>query len=157
MMITAPTAQEFCNITMLVNKEYKGYWHGSAFRKHPRGVFRDRLLFVNHWNTNCYCEVKVATDPAAKLIMGCQNPAAYGNPMPKVSSGELVTVYKDGQWVAEGPWCEKIVTILDALKLETEELQERKRQENTAKIEASKIAAKKRLDLAAAAWSQPLH
>lgn len=151
MGIEAPSAEEFCRI--IGAKKLDGSWSGSAFRHHPKGIFRERMLFTNEWNVNHYCSVKVATDPDATLVLGCQDPAAHGNPNPKMSSGDLVTVYQNGRWVSDGPWCEKIVRVLDDVQREIREMVEAERKEYEARQEASKIEAQARLAAAAAAVS----
>jgi len=143
---TAPTAAEFCNI--IGAKKVAGHWSGSAFGHHPKGIMRERMVFTNEWNTNNYCSVRVMTDPEAKLVLGCQEPAAHGNPNPTVSSGELVTVYRNGWWISEGPWCERICAILEDVKSEIKELAAAERAEHEARSKASQDAAQKSLDAA---------
>ena len=150
MAIEAPSAAEFCSI--IGASKLAGFWSGSAFRDHPRGIIRERMIFTNKWNVHNYCDVKVITDPDAKVIMGCQQSAAHGNPYPSVDRGELVTVYKDGRWVAEGPWCERIVAILDEAKAEIAEIKAQEQAEYQRKQEAAKAEAARKLDLARAAF-----
>lgn len=151
--IKAPTREEFCAVVTSRGKgqHIDGYWSGSAFRDHPVGVFREQLLFTNKWNVNNYCSVQVATDRNAKLVLGCQDSCARGNPYPTVTSGDLVTVYRDGEWIADGPWCEKVVRILDDLKRERAEFIEKRKAEAKAESDAARRAAAERLDAARAA------
>ena len=109
------------------------------------------MVFTNHWNVNNYCDVKVMTDPEARLVLGCQEPAAHGDPHPTASSGELVTVYRNGKWISDGPWCEKIVRILADVKAETEANLEAERVAYDEQVRQSKIAAQASLKAAAAA------
>ena len=148
----APTAAEFCRI-IPGDKRLPGYWSGSAFRHHPQGIFRDRMIFTNEWNVNNYCSVKVMTDPDARLVLGCQESAAHGDPSPSASSGDLLAVYHNGQWIADGPWCEKIIKILEDVKRETAALRQSDREANEAQQREAKAAAQKRLAAAAAALS----
>lgn len=150
-MIEAPSAARFC--ALIGNRRLDGYWYGSAFRNHPRGIFRERMLFANHWNVNNYCSVKVATDPDAQLVLGCQESAAHGGPWPKMSSGDLVTVYSNGKWVADGPWCEKIVRILDDVERELSALREAEKEASERRQQAASDDAAARLDAARAAFN----
>lgn len=149
-MIEAPKAARFCAI-ISAEKRVAGYWSGSAFRHHPKGIFRERMVFTNEWNVNDYCSVAVATDPEAKLVLGCQDPAAHGNPLPRMSSGDLVAVYRNGKWIKDGPWCEKVVRILDEVSAEVLALKSADKAEYEAQQEASRMAASDRLKAAAAA------
>lgn len=149
-MVEAPSAARFCS-TISAEKRVAGYWSGSAFRHHPKGIFRERMVFTNEWNVNNYCSVAVATDPEAKLVLGCQESAAHGNPSPKMSSGDLVTVYRNGEWVSDGPWCEKIIRILDEVAAEVSALKSADKDEYERRQEASRNVAADRIKAAAAA------
>ena len=150
-MIDAPTAAEFCSIITANRTKVVGHWSGSAFRDHPVGIFRERMIFANYWNTNNYCDVKVMIDPDATLVLGCQESGAHGNPYPKASSGDLVTVYRNGQWVSDGPWCEKIVRILADVKAETAANVAAEIEARAERTRLSKLAASDSLQSAAAA------
>lgn len=150
MTIEAPKASYFCRV--IGTKRVAGWWSGSAFRSHPRGIFRENMLFTNEWSTYDYCSVKVATDPDAKLILGCKDSCAHGNPHPSVSSGDLVTVYRDGSWVADGPWCERVVAILAEVEREIAEIAASEKAEADRKQAAAKAEARAKLDAARAVF-----
>ena len=109
------------------------------------------MIFANHWHVDKACDVKVMTDPSAKLVLGHQDSASHGNAYPSASCGELVTVYRHGNWIADGPWCEKIIRILDDLESEWDEMLEVRKAKDEARTLASQKAAQDSLRAAAAA------
>jgi hypothetical protein len=111
------------------------------------------MLFTNEWHVHNYCSVKVITDQNARVIMGCKDPAAYGNPHPTVDRGELVTVYRNGSWIADGPWCARIVAILNDAEKEIAELKKKTSAKQQQLDEQAKLKAQASLDAARAAFS----
>lgn len=66
----------------------------------------------------------------------------YGNQMVRVSvvvpeddTVELVTIWADGKWEADGPWVDDLPEVLAALKEEIAIEQERRRREEQERIE----------------------
>lgn len=143
---------KFCKLIAKA-REYRleGCWYGSAYRSHPCGVYREGLLFTNHWNIDNACDIRAATVPTATLFLGCQDPRVYGDPYPKPSAGEFIVVWNNGRWLIEGPWQEKASRILyeieaeikqqeEKYKEEKEHQQQRARNEYLAKIKALRAA-----------------
>jgi hypothetical protein len=106
------------------------------------------MIFTNEWNVNHYCSVKVITDTSAKIVMGCNAPASYGNPHPTVSSGDLVTVYRNGSFTSGGPWVVMIPKILEEVKAEILAEAEAEKAAHDARQESSRAEAQKRIEAA---------
>lgn len=128
---------------------------GSAYCCHPQCYRSDsgRVVLVNDWNTNDYCSVRVVDTPGATILRGANDSWGRGNPFPRASEGELVTVWNDGKWVKHGPWDDAVRETVAEL---IEKLMRHRAQtclEKHVKVlvwEKEKVAADKKLE---AAWA----
>lgn len=86
-----------------------GKWRGDAYCYHPHGVIVRPMVYTDHHNINGYCDACVMTDPAARFKpRGEGREASLGSgpsPNPRPETGELVMIYRNGDWVGpDGPW-----------------------------------------------------
>ena len=88
---------------------------GSAYRKVRLCYYEDGILLVSDHHTNHFCRIRIATDPKASIVRGCQESRAHGNPNPKPDRGELVSVWNEGHWINRGPWEAPIRALLSRL------------------------------------------
>jgi hypothetical protein len=102
----------------------KNFWSGDSFRSWKNGIYREGILFINEGNSYDNCTIKVASNPIGKLILGCQNSCANGDPHPTLSEGEFIIVWKDGKWLIEGGWQKKASRILYDLEIEIETIKQ---------------------------------
>lgn len=125
----------FCTLVSDAHRlKVPGSWSGSAYGNHPRGVYREGLLFTDHHHIHdCGC-IRAAEVPTAKLRLGCQDSRAHGNPMPSSSESGFVAVWSDGAWVMRGPWEDRASRILFDLAREVAEAK--------AMADAAKLAEK---------------
>lgn len=105
----APTIQQFRNSFGSWAEGLPGKWKGDAYRYHPHGVIARPMIYTDHHNTSGTCDAQVMTDKTAKFKpRGEGREASIGNgpcPNPIPETGELVTVYRNGEWVGpDGPW-----------------------------------------------------
>jgi hypothetical protein len=136
-----------------------GKWKGDAYCYHPHGVIARPMVYTDHHNVSGACDAHVMTDPEAKFKpRGVGREASLGNsgllPNPKPESGELVMVYRNGDWVGpDGPWRAQmrrdmantlwsIRTISRRLRQEREQAERERQAELVAKFEAAALAFK---------------
>lgn len=88
----------------------KGKWKGDAYGYHPHGVISRPMIYTDHHNVSGSCDAQVMTDPASKMKPwdSGREASCYGGvhgPCPRPETGELVLVYRNGEWVGpDGPW-----------------------------------------------------
>ena len=105
----APTIQQFRSAFGSF-APITGAWKGDAYCYHPHGVIRRPMVYTDHHNVSGACDAQVMTDPSAVFKpRGEGREASLGNsglsPNPRPETGELVMVYRNGEWVGpDGPW-----------------------------------------------------
>jgi hypothetical protein len=150
----APSQNQFCNILADARRyKLKGHWQGSTHGCHPCGVFREGIIFTNHWHTADLCSAEVVLDPTSPMAEISSDPRSYGgNPYLRPERGGTLQVYYTGRWLEEdGPWRQKILKVLSDLEAEIihkrreeegqrEAENQKKQREHAQKLEAARAA-----------------
>lgn len=125
---------------------------GSAFRSHSQCLFRDGILFIDHWKTWGDYEISIANDPSKTPSKGCQDSCAYEDPYPKIEAG-WTTVWRSGTWKKTGPWCEKIADCLARLLEEADVILAQMEAATKAAQDAARRERQEQEQNLIAAWS----
>lgn len=108
-MTRAPTIHQFRR-SFGTHMSVAGRWTGDAYGYHPHGVIMRPMIYTDHHDVSGRCDAQVMTDPAAKMkpVASGREASLHGSSAsctPKPETGELVTVYRNGEWVGpDGPW-----------------------------------------------------
>lgn len=111
--------------------------NGSSYRKVRLCYYKNGILLTSKNHRDGYCSISICTEPNAGIRLGCQDSWYDGNPNPKPTKGEFVTVWSNGSWISwanQGPWYNKIVQLLHDLKKKLEiKILEKKKEEELKK------------------------
>ena len=125
---------------------------GSAYKCHPQMYWEDGILLTSHWRTDNSCDIKIASDPDAALVLGVNDSWSNRSPYPSVATGSLVIVWNGG-WVSQGPWQKRVVAVVGKLARRLEAYRYRKTVSNhRERIRVAKRAKLEKESLIAA-WS----
>ena len=88
---------------------------GGAFRACFLGFYKDGVLLGSTHHSDMNCDIKIASNPEAKFIYGCQDSRCYGDPHPSLSEGKWVTVWQShgrDSKIKDGPWVSKVKEVI---------------------------------------------
>lgn len=108
-MTKAPTISQFRR-SFGTHLSVNGRWQGDAYGYHPHGVICRPMVYTDHHHISRHCDAKVMTDPTARMkpLASGRDASLHGsssNCVPTPETGELVTVWRNGDWVGpDGPW-----------------------------------------------------
>jgi hypothetical protein len=91
---------------------------GSAYRTVRLCHWSGGILLTSNHHRDCSCSIRIVSDRSATCSKGCDDPRCNGDPFPKLSKGEFIVVWADGEWVKKGPWEKPIKELLENLILE---------------------------------------
>jgi hypothetical protein len=146
---------EFCRLVSQARQyRAKGWWDGSAFRRHPCGLVVDTVKLTNYWNVDDLCDIQI-TDGAGWDTRGvCRDSLAHGDPHPKPIEGGALQVWRCGRW-ADPLYEEQLRTRLLAILTAAAEHIEQAQARECAEQEAAQAAADaKRQHVTAAALAK---
>lgn len=128
---------------------FPGYWEGSAFRSHPCGIISGVIKFTNDWHCDDYCSIAITDGEWSRDF--CRDSRAYGDPHPRATNGNAVSVWsgcgKSARWASEEMRAKlesKLLAVLTSAAEHVEAHAQRKAAEERAKTEARAIDDAKR-------------
>lgn len=126
---------------------------GGAYRSVKLAAFRDGVLLCSAHHVDRTCAVAITERPGIGFRRGCQDSAAYGDPMPRPTEGEWVWVWSRGRWVKDGPWVQPVRDAIAFLIADLEAAEREAAVGMEAKRAAAHAAADARTAAIESAWS----
>lgn len=146
---------EFCNLLSQARQyRARGWWDGSAFRRHPCGLVVDTIKLTNHWHVDDLCDITVTDGAGWDTRSVCQDSFAHGDPHPRPVEGGALQVWRCGRW-ADPLYEEQLKTrLLAILTAAAEHVQQAQEREHAEQEAARAEALVKHQQLAAAALAK---
>lgn len=155
----APTIQQFRKSFGSWVDGLPGKWKGDAYCYHPHGVIARPMIYTDHHNVSGDCDAHVMTDPEAKFKRRAEGrEASIGNdsasPNPTPETGQLVMIYRNGEWVGpDGPWRARMRSDMARVLRDVRRIERQKRADHEAARMSADAARKAAFDRAAKAFA----
>jgi hypothetical protein len=155
----APTIQQFRKSFGSWADGLPGKWKGDAYCYHPHGVIARPMIYTDHHNVSGACDAHVMTDPEAKFKRRAEGrEASIGNdsasPNPTPETGQLVMIYRNGEWVGQdGPWRARMRSDMARVLRDVRRIERQKRVDHEAARMSADAASKAAFDRASKAFA----